>query len=88
MLGILTGFEPDSHRQTLDYFHVVTGRILRRQKAETVAAGAGQVLHVAAIIAAEGIDVNRDVLAAAHFRELGLFEVRGHPDVLGLNHGH
>jgi len=63
MVRILRGVEQDSHRQPLYYFDVITGGVFRGQQAETVAAGTWQVFHVTAIIPAEGIDVNRDLLA-------------------------
>jgi hypothetical protein len=88
MIGILTRFEADPYGQTLDHFYVITGRILRRKKTETIATGARQILYVALIIAAEGIDVNSDFLATMHPGELRFLEVRDYPYIVGLGHEH
>ena len=61
MIGILAGVEQDSHRQPLHDLHVVAGRVLGRQQAEAIAARAGHVFDVAVVVAAEGIDVDRDL---------------------------
>ena len=57
MLRVLAGVDVDSHRQALDHFYVVAGRVLGRKKAEAIAARAGQILNVALIVAAEGVDM-------------------------------
>src|SRR5580692_10706517 len=80
MLWVLAGVELDSHRQALHHLHVVAGCILRGQQAEAIATRAGQVPDVARVVAAEGIDVDCDFLAAMHPGELRLLEVRSHPD--------
>src|SRR5260370_28560282 len=88
MLGILAWFKPDSHWQTLNDFHIVAGRIFRRQQAEPIAAGPRHVLHVTAIGSPKRIDVNGHALTAMHAGELRLLEVRDHPDVVGLGYEH
>src|SRR5216684_893229 len=88
MLGILAGVELDSHRQALHHLYVVAGRVLGGQEAEAIAARTRQIPHVAPVVAAEGIDVNRDVLAAMHPRELRLLKIRGYPDLVRLRHEH
>src|SRR5260370_41079429 len=86
MFGILAWFKPDSHRQTLDDFHVVTSRILGRREAEPIATRTRHVLHVAAIVAPERIDTNRHRLATVHAGKLRLLKVCRHPDVVRLSH--
>src|SRR6185437_2067103 len=88
MLGVLAGVEHDSHRQALNYLYVVTGRVFGRKKAEAIAARARQILHIALVVAAEGVDMDSDFLAAMHARELRLFEIRGHPYFVRLRHEH
>src|SRR5512146_1965727 len=88
MFAVLAGSEFDSHRQALHHFHVVPGRVLGGQKTEAVAAGAGQISDIASVVAAESVDMDSDLLAAMHARELGLLEVGCHPDLIGLGHEH
>src|SRR6266851_7146797 len=88
MLGILAAVELDSHRQALHHLYVVASRVLGGQEAEAIAARARQVPDIAIVVAAEGVDVDGDLLATMHPRELRLFEIRGHPDLVRLSHEH
>src|SRR5277367_2568379 len=72
MILILTWIEADSDGKALDDLDVVAGGVFRRQQAEFLAAGARQRLDIAAIFAAEGVDVNRDLLPLMHPAQLSL----------------
>src|ERR1700730_11044776 len=78
----------DSHRQPLHNLYVIACRILWRQKAEAIPAGAWRVLDVAPIVTTERIDVNCYLLAPMHTGELRFLEVGGYPDLIGLGHEH
>ena len=88
MIGVLTRLEKDSNWQTLHDLDVVAGRILGWQQAKAIAARARHVLDVTVIVPAEGVNVDRDPLAALHMGELRFFKIRGHPDVIGLGPEH
>src|SRR6266851_3337288 len=88
MLGILAAVELDSHRQALHHLYVVASRVLGGQEAEAIATRARQIPDIAIVVAAEGVDVDGDLLATMHPRELRLLEIRGHPDLVGLSHEH
>src|SRR5579885_2389398 len=88
MFGILTGVEFDAHRQTLHHLDIIAGRVFCGQQTEPIAARARQVSNVAAVVAAERIDVDGDLLAAMHAGELCLLEVCGHPDLVGFRYEH
>ncbi len=79
MIRILAGIEGDAHRDALHYLHVVAGGVFRRQKTEFRAAGSGDTLDGAGVIAAVGVDRKLHLLTHAHFLELGLLEIRGDP---------
>src|ERR1043166_987287 len=85
MLGILIFIEPNAHGESLDNFHVVPGRIFRREQAEKRTGGARQALHFALIVASESVDADRDGLAGSHPFELRLFEVCRNPDIVQGN---
>ena len=84
VLRVLTIFENDFDRDSLDDLHIISRGILRRQDAVTRSAGACDVQDVAVIIAAVGIHVNLHGLAGAHIFQLRFLEVGGHPDVLAV----
>ena len=85
MLRILTLVEPNSHREPLHYFHVITGRILWREQAEHRTRRAGKTLDVTLVIAPKRVDVDGDRLAGLHPPQLNFFEVCCDPDVIQWN---
>lgn len=67
---------------------VVAGGVFGGQQAVAVAARAGQVLDVAAIVAPESVDANGHLLTGSHPRQLSLLEVGSDPDVVRLHNHH
>src|SRR5207302_688830 len=65
MRGILVFIEPNPHGESLDNFHVVPGRIFRREQAEKRTGCARQALHSTLIVASESVDADGDRLARA-----------------------
>src|SRR5580704_2107251 len=88
VVRVLAGLEYDSYRQPLHYLYIVARGVFRRKQAETVATRTGHMLDTTAIVAPEGIDMNRYLFPAMHAGELGLLKIRGHPDIVGLGHEH
>src|SRR5438445_11977100 len=66
--------ESDSDRQSLDDLHVVTGRVLRREQAVLLAAGAADTLDRAGEVAPDRVDVDSRALARMHFSDLRFLE--------------
>ena len=85
MLGILIFIEPNSYREPLHYFHVITGRVFRREQAEERTCGTRKALYFSPIVASEGVDSDGNWLARPHPFKLRLFEVRSDPDVVQWN---
>src|SRR5258706_1693944 len=85
MLSVLILIEPNSHRDPLQYFHVVSGRVLWRKQTEKRTGRAWKTLHFPLVVASESVDANCHRLATPHPFELRLFEVRGDPDVVQWN---
>ena len=88
VIVVLAGLEIDADWNALHHLHVVSGRILRRQQAESRTAGAADRLHSAAVFAAVRVHAELDPLARFHALKLRLLEVGGHPDVVERNHRH
>src|SRR5260370_37229362 len=85
MLGILIFVEPNSHREPLHYFHVVSGRVLWRKQTEKRTGRAWKTLHFPLVVPSESVDANCHKLARPHPLEMRLFEVCGNPDVVQWN---
>src|SRR4029077_20568784 len=85
MLSILILIEPNSHGETLHYFHVVSGRVFWRKQTEKRTARAWKTLPFPLVVPSESVDANRHKLARSHPFQLRLFEVRGDPDVVQWN---
>lgn len=82
MFRILSGFEQNSNRQSLDDLDVVSGCILGGQQAVAIATRTGHVFDVTAVVSAEGIDVDRDPFVMMHSGKLRFLEIRRDPNVL------
>ena len=79
---ILAGIEVDADRNSLHYFHIVSGRVFGWQKAEARSARSTDCLNLAPVFLAEGVDSEPDPLPWAHAAELRFFEIRGDPDIV------
>src|SRR3954462_6305218 len=75
----------DLDRNALHDFHVITGCVLRRQKAEASAAGSGNAVDFAVVLPAVGVDFDGDSLPCLHVPKLSLFEVGCDPDVIQID---
>ena len=87
MVGILSGFEQDSHRQPLDHFHIVAGCVFGWKQAEHRARGSADCIDVSFIVTPIRIDIDLYRLARTHVLELRLFEVGDHPHIIEWNDG-
>src|ERR1700758_4436851 len=88
MVLVLIGIENDADRNALHYLYVVAGRILRRKKAEAGAAGAADVEHFSAVIAASSVHVYFRWLPGLHVTKLCLLEICRDPDVVDIDDRH
>src|SRR5260370_1848952 len=68
--------ESNANRDALDDFHVVAGGVLGREKAELGACGPADLLDLTGeLAAAQGVDLDGDLLTGMHVLDLGLLEV-------------
>src|SRR5580704_10992199 len=85
-IPVFAGLENNLYRDSLYYFYVVAGGILRRKQTEEGARGTGDAVHVAFQGLAGRIHMDFRSLSDAHVPELGLFEIGGNPDVIERHH--
>src|SRR6516162_2635628 len=57
MLRVLPFFKSDLHRNPLHDFHIIAGRVLRRQQAGPAGSGCAEAVNGALVVAVVGIDV-------------------------------
>ena len=88
MFRVLSLFQADPDGYPLHHFHVVAGRVLRREQAELRTAGTGHAFHQTFEILIEGIHVDGHPLFGAHLLQLGFLEICRHPEVGNGNIGH
>src|SRR6266699_3641838 len=88
MIGILALIQPQSDRYTLNYLHVIAGRVFGRQQTEYRTRASGDALDMARISAPIRVDIDLNRVTGSHVPELRLFEIRGYPDVIQWHDGH
>ena len=74
--------ENDFHRHALDDFHVIAGRVFRRQQAEPRAAAGLNAVHVCAQRFAKRVNLNEHRLVGLHVFQLRFLEIGHDPDVV------
>ena len=79
--------EIDAHRNALHHLHVIACGIFRRKQRQNRTGGAANLRHAAFVVPARRIDMNLHGLQGLHVLELGLLEVRRHPNILERNQG-
>src|SRR5215469_15589377 len=88
MILVLAGIDIDAHRNALHDFHVIAGRIFRREQAETGARSPPYALHFSVVLAAISIHAERHLLPRLHAAQLGFFEIGSHPKIVHRHQRH
>src|ERR1700691_1773344 len=82
MACVLSGVEPNPHRQSLHNLDVVAGGVFWRQQALHFAGRPRHAFDVARVVASESVDVNGYRLAAMHSAQLRLAKISSNHDVV------